>query len=134
MMLKNWYSAHHLKRVQGNRERAERAPAPSNDTTVLDPHHQKEIAKMMRSTWMSVIQKPKARELFLEQNEELVAQKKMEIQAEPDNRAFAGGLQSAAASRAWDECEEKEKYEELANSPAVVEEYVYLTQRSRCPH
>lgn len=121
-MFKNRYSAHHLKRVQANREQHRKALTPLDDIPVLDSRHQEEIAQMMRSTWMTVIQKPKARDVFLEHNEELVEEKKLAIQAEPGNQAFAGGLHNAAAARAWDECMEKEKYEELANSPAMVEE------------
>lgn len=86
--------------------------------------------KLIRNTWLWAIGKQTPREVFAELNQELIDLKKEEIKAEPGNNAFGGGLLNAAITRAWDECEDKEKYAEMAeDSCSKVEQSVLSSIR-----
>lgn len=121
-MFKNRYTTTHRSRVDANRvqARAGTTPAASVGPT-LSAHDSDKLGKLMQRTWMSMIGEESPREIFLEQNAQIVEEKKAEIEAEPGNKAFAAGLQNAAESRAWHECDDKERYEELARVPVSRE-------------
>jgi hypothetical protein len=85
------------------------------------------------------------RDYFILHNDEAIAKMQVQIEASahPGCPPRGGGLLKAAQSRAWEECEDKERYEEMARNhdPELYVTFLMLcctidpnpSQCSRCP-
>lgn len=110
----NRYRYHYKDLVEANRQ-AHATPHSVTHPTTAPNINDAQSLKLVRGTWLRMIGMAKPCDIFVEYHPELIELKKNEIQQEPGNIAFAGGLHNTAVSRAWAECDNKAKYEEMAN-------------------
>jgi hypothetical protein len=118
---KNHYQYHHVKNIKARRA-ANSTLAPNTVTSpgliVLDSRTQEEIGKMARAHFMSMVGSFGGRDYFILHNEKAINDMKERVKAdaEPGSVPQGGGLLNAARTRAWEECGDKEKYEEMARN------------------
>lgn len=117
-MYRNRYNYHYRKIIEANQQ-ARNQPIVPPVAAPADSTCDVQTMKLIRSTWLRAIGKQTPREVFAELNQDLIDLKKEEIKAEPGNTASGGGVLNAAITRAWDECEDKEKYIEMAEGSDI---------------
>ncbi|TEB27165.1 hypothetical protein FA13DRAFT_1884506 [Coprinellus micaceus] len=128
---KNHYQYHHVKNIKARRA-ANSTLAPNTVTSpgliVLDSRTQEEIGKMARAHFMSMVGSFGGRDYFILHNEKAINDMKEQVKAdaEPGSVPQGGGLLNAARTRAWEECGDKEKYEEMArnHNPQLVRDHL----------
>ncbi|TEB30013.1 hypothetical protein FA13DRAFT_1792899, partial [Coprinellus micaceus] len=121
-MFKNHYQYYHQKDVNARRAALNTPPSNSiiadSSSTVLDAYTQDEISKIARDNFMGLVGEFGPRDYFILHNDEAIAKMQVQIEASahPGCPPRGGGLLKAAQSRAWEECEDKERYEEMARN------------------
>ena len=121
-MFKNHYQYRHQKEVKARRVASNTAPSNSiiadPSSTVLDAHTQDEIGKMARGNFMGLVREFGPCDYFILHNDEAIdkMQARIKANAEPGCAPSGGGLLRAAQSKAWEECQDKERYEEMARN------------------
>ncbi|TEB34487.1 hypothetical protein FA13DRAFT_1788915 [Coprinellus micaceus] len=121
-MFKNHYQYYHQKDVNARRAALNTPPSNSiiadSSSTVLDAYTQDEISKIARDNFMGLVGEFGPCDYFILHNDEAIAKMQVQIEASahPGCPPRGGGLLKAAQSRAWEECEDKERYEEMARN------------------
>ncbi|KAJ3495636.1 hypothetical protein NMY22_g19913 [Coprinellus aureogranulatus] len=78
-----------------------------------------ELAKSLGTAWLSAIGSLKPRQLFIEENSELIKAVEKRLVAEGCTAAQGGGIHNKAAAIAWNDCSDQAHWEQRAQDPTA---------------